>query len=63
ATSRYDALVNELLMGGKRCLVFVRRRVDAAEVADKLQADGFEAVALSGDLPQNERDRCLEGFR
>lgn len=61
---RYDALVNELLMThGRRCLVFVRRRVDAAEVAARLSDDGIGAQALSGDLAQAQRHRCLEAFR
>ncbi len=61
---RYDALVNVLLANyGERALVFVRRRADAADVAERLAADGFSAMPLSGDLPQAQRTRTLSAFR
>jgi ATP-dependent RNA helicase DeaD len=61
---RYDALINELLMRrGQRCLVFVRRRIDTAEIAERLNEDGMSAQALSGELAQAQRVRCLEAFR
>ena len=64
ARQRYEALVNELLMApAERCLVFVRRRVDAAEVAELLERDGLNAQPLSGELAQAQRTRCLEAFR
>ncbi|HHH28328.1 MAG TPA: DEAD/DEAH box helicase [Polyangiaceae bacterium] len=64
ARQRYEALVNELLMTpDERCLVFVRRRVDAAEVAELLERDGLNAQPLSGELAQAQRTRCLEAFR
>lgn len=64
ARQRYEALVNELLMApAERCLVFVRRRVDAAEVAELLERDGLNAQPLSGELAQAQRTRCLESFR
>ena len=64
ARQRYEALVNELLMAPEeRCLVFVRRRVDAAEVAELLERDGLNAQPLSGELAQAQRTRCLEAFR
>jgi len=60
----YAALVNLLLVArGSRCLVFVKRRVDAADVSEKLAADGFAALPLSGDLPQAQRTRTLNAFR
>lgn len=61
---RYAAVVNLLLsVHGERCLVFVRRRVDAAELSEKLSADGFAALPFSGDLPQAQRTRTLNAFR
>jgi len=61
---RYAALVNALLMmQGDRCLVFVQRRSDAAEVAEKLAKDGFSAMPFSGDLAQAQRTRTLHAFR
>ncbi|MFO7567024.1 MAG: DEAD/DEAH box helicase [Enhygromyxa sp.] len=60
----YAALVNLLLLThGRRCLVFVKRRVDAAELASRLAGDGFSALPLSGDLSQAQRTRTLEAFR
>ncbi len=60
----YAALVNLLLLAhGRRCLVFVQRRVDAAELSSKLAGDGFSALPLSGDLSQSQRTRTLEAFR
>jgi ATP-dependent RNA helicase DeaD len=60
----HAALVNLLLLArGSRCLVFVKRRIDAAEVSEKLAADGFGALPLSGDLPQAQRTRTLNAFR
>src|SRR5690606_15842608 len=48
---RYAALVNILLSNiGTRCLVFVQRRAEASELAEKLGGDGFAALPLSGDL-------------
>ena len=60
----YAALVNLLLMNpGSRTLVFVRRRIDASEIAEKLAGDGFAAMPLSGELPQAQRNRTLIAFR
>jgi ATP-dependent RNA helicase DeaD len=60
----YAALVNLLrLAHGRRCLVFVRRRIAAAELSSQLAGDGFSALPLSGDLSQVQRMRTLEAFR
>ena len=60
----YAALVNLLLLHeGRRCLVFVERRVDVNSLAEKLSGDGFPVQAFSGDLPQAQRTRTLNGFR
>ncbi len=60
----YAALVNVLLLAGdSRCLLFVNRRVDATELAEKLAADGFGAAPFSGELPQAQRTRTLAAFR
>jgi ATP-dependent RNA helicase DeaD len=60
----YAALVNVLLLAGhSRCLLFVNRRVDATELAEKLASDGFGAAPFSGELPQAQRTRTLAAFR
>ena len=60
----YAALVNLLLLArGARCLVFVKRRADAADLAASLLADGFSVLPFSGELAQGERTRSLNAFR
>jgi ATP-dependent RNA helicase DeaD len=61
---RYAALVNNLLMmHGARVLIFVKRRADASELAERLSGDGFGALPFSGDLSQAQRNRTLGAFR
>jgi len=38
-------------------LIFVRTRIATTELAEKLQARGFAAEALNGDMAQNDRER------
>ncbi len=60
----YASLVNVLLLTeDSRCLLFVNRRVDATELAEKLSSDGFGAAPFSGELPQSQRTRTLNAFR
>lgn len=58
------ALINVLLNAEDgRTLVFVDRRVQAAETAEMLSSRGFDVAALSGDMAPAERVRTLERFR
>ena len=60
----YATIVNLLLLNeGKRCLIFVERRVDVAALAEKLSADGFAVQPFSGDLAQAQRTRTINAFR
>jgi ATP-dependent RNA helicase DeaD len=60
----YATIVNLLLLNeGKRCLIFVERRVDVAALAEKLSADGFAVQPFSGDLAQSQRTRTINAFR
>jgi ATP-dependent RNA helicase DeaD len=60
----YDAIVNLLLENwGERCLIFVRTRLDTAELCEALAGDGFGALPFSGELPQAQRTRTLEAFK
>jgi ATP-dependent RNA helicase DeaD len=60
----YAALINVLLLAeDSRCLLFVNRRVDATELAEKLASDGFGAAPFSGELPQAQRTRTLNAFK
>jgi len=44
-------------------LVFVRTKIAAAQVAEKLEARGYASSALSGDLAQAQRERVVDRFR
>jgi len=58
------ALVNVLLHArGERVLVFVRRRIDATELSERLSANGLAAAPFSGDLNQTQRTRTLNAFK
>ncbi|WP_372610046.1 ATP-dependent RNA helicase DbpA [Halomonas sp.] len=43
-------------------VVFCNTRRETLEIADALDAAGFSALALNGDLEQRDRDRILELF-
>ena len=63
-SDRYAALVNTLLVAeGARCLVFVERRSETAELAERLAQDGFAVQPFSGELAQSQRTRTLAAFR
>ncbi len=59
----------ELLMGliqkeqPKRTMIFVNRKVDGEYITWKLNHNGFTAVYISGDLPQNKRTRIVEAMK
>ena len=58
------AIINVLLHArGERVLVFVRRRVDATELAERLSANGLAAAPFSGELNQTQRTRTLNAFK
>ncbi|WP_223881258.1 DEAD/DEAH box helicase [Nesterenkonia ebinurensis] len=44
-------------------IVFVRTRSATEEVANKLSARGFRAQAINGDIPQNLREKTVEGLK
>ncbi len=46
-----------------RSMVFVNTRREAEFLRDQLVANGIEAEALSGDVPQNKRLRMLRDFQ
>lgn len=47
----------------ERCLVFVNTRIAADTVHRWLQNNGVDSGVLSGDIPQQKRERLLESFR
>lgn len=62
--NRDKAVVNVLrLHEASSALVFCGRRETVSHLAGYLGARGFNVVALSGDLPQRERDSALARMR
>lgn len=47
----------------QRVLIFVRTRTDTLEVSEQLQASGFKASPLSGDLNQAQREQTVAQLR
>lgn len=61
---RVAALVNVLLHDpDDQTLVFARTRADVAEISRELQAAGFAAGALSGEMAQASRNQALQAFK
>ncbi len=44
-------------------IVFARTRVATEELASRLNARGFSAAALNGDVPQNQREQLVDKLR
>jgi ATP-dependent RNA helicase DeaD len=44
-------------------LIFVRTKTETLDLADKLQARGYSASALNGDIPQKQREKTVEQLK
>ena len=44
-------------------IIFVRTKIVTTELAEKLQARGYAATALNGDIPQAQRERTVEQLK
>ena len=44
-------------------IAFVRTKMATEDLADKLRARGFQAAAINGDIPQQQRERTVEALR
>jgi ATP-dependent RNA helicase DeaD len=44
-------------------LVFVRTKLETVELAERLEARGFDAAALNGDIPQQQRERTIANLK
>jgi len=40
-------------------LIFVRTKIETTELAERLEARGFNVAALHGDIPQQQRERAI----
>jgi len=50
-------------MGEGRIMVFVNTKREAEKIQDFLQANGIDALAISGDVPQKKRQGMLKRFQ
>jgi len=50
-------------MGASKIMVFVNTKREAERVEDYLGTNGIDAKAISGDVPQNKRQRMLQKFQ
>lgn len=64
AAKKLEAL-EELLSerGGGTVLVFARTKIGVERLGNQINAMGFPAAALQGNLNQGQRERILRGFR
>ena len=44
-------------------IIFVRTKTATVELAEKLEARGYAAAALNGDIAQNQRERTIENLK
>ncbi len=44
-------------------IIFVRTKIATTDLAEKLQARGFAATALNGDIAQSKRERTIERLK
>ncbi len=44
-------------------IIFVRTKIATSELAEKLNARGYAAAALNGDVPQKQREQTIESLK
>ena len=44
-------------------LIFVRTKLETIDLSERLQARGFDAAALNGDIPQQQRERTINALK
>ncbi|MEN8581565.1 DEAD/DEAH box helicase [Burkholderia sp. RS01] len=44
-------------------IAFVRTKMATEDLADKLRSRGFQAAAINGDIPQQQRERTVEALK
>ena len=60
---KYSKLISELYEREGSIIVFMRTKRSTEEIACKLNADGFNANAIHGDLKQSKRNNVISSFR
>jgi ATP-dependent RNA helicase DeaD len=62
--SKFNALVEYLKRNGiSSGIIFCGMKFRAQRLAEKLQASGFKAAPIHGDLSQNQREHAMRNFR
>jgi len=62
-TEKISLLINLLKRGERdRALVFVNTKHEAGKIADWLDANDLKAAIISGDVPQDRREKLLKRF-
>ena len=60
---KISLLINLLKLGDRdRALVFINTKHEAAKIFDWVEANGLKAAILSGDVPQDRREKLLKRF-
>jgi ATP-dependent RNA helicase DeaD len=63
-THKLDALTRILEVEAfDAMLIFVRTRVSTAELAERIEARGYSAAALNGDMPQSQREQMISRLK
>jgi ATP-dependent RNA helicase DeaD len=44
-------------------LIFVRTKIETVELSERLEARGFDAAPLNGDIPQQQRERTIAALK
>lgn len=60
---KYGQLLTELSARDGSIIVFVKTKINADRIADKLSDLGHDAVAIHGDLKQSRREKVMTAFR
>ena len=60
---KYEVLLEQLTQREGSIIIFVKTKVDADDIAERLCDDHHDAIAIHGDLRQHTRQRVLNDFR
>jgi len=60
---KYGVLLKEIAAREGSILIFVKTKIGAGKLTDKLNRQRLGAEAIHGDLEQRDRERVIQGFR
>ncbi|MFI4938582.1 MAG: DEAD/DEAH box helicase [Candidatus Berkiellales bacterium] len=60
---KFSHLLKELEQREGSVIIFVKTKIGADKLADKLKDQGLSVAAIHGDLKQRRRDQVIQGFR